>query len=146
MVEPLSIVAGIVSLTKVAVQSALQTKQFIDRIQGAPHALKNLSSDLNALYLVLGTLQAYLDNPRVNADPVYAAFMPMLSEPLSNCVSAFQDITKLINPFIKSTGDPNQSEWRKLKWTFREREVMNMQTILISYKHSLDIAIAVANL
>ena len=57
MVDPLSITVGVISLVRLALQSSIDTRSFIDGIQGAPQIVKNLSNDSEALYAVLGALE-----------------------------------------------------------------------------------------
>lgn len=146
MSDPLSILAAVTGIAGLALHSARRLKEFVDGIQGAPHAVSALSRDLNALYNVLGTLTALLDDVNLNPNPAQATFVPLLQAPLDNCVAALQDITLVIRRFTKPSGTAKITKWRGFAWNFREREVTALQTILMSYKSSLDIAIAVANL
>jgi hypothetical protein len=60
MADPLSMTAGILTIIRVVLQGALQTKQFINEIQGAPPVVQSLSKDLDALYVMLGVLRGHL--------------------------------------------------------------------------------------
>jgi hypothetical protein len=78
MADPLSVTAGILAIVQVVLQGALQTKQFINRIQGAPRVVQSLSKDLDALYVVLGVLRGHLDYAESNATFANLLFCPLL--------------------------------------------------------------------
>lgn len=107
MADPFSVTAGILAIVQVVLQGALQTKQFINGIQGAPRVVQSLSKDLDALYVVLGVLRGHLDYAESNA--TFANLIPMLSAPLENCLSAFKNISKTIKPFVKISGEAKES-------------------------------------
>ena len=144
--DPLSITVGVISLTRLALQSAINTKSLIDGIQGAPLTVKNLSNDSEALYVVLGALERQLNNIDIDLTPAQAAFVPLLQGPLKNCVSAFKDIQNTLKPFVKPPGEANKSKWKGLVFTFREKQIEVLQNALNSTKMSLDIAMSVANM
>ena len=145
MADPLSVTAGILAVIRLVLQGALETKQFINGIQGAPRVVQSLSKDLDALYVVLGVLRGHLDHAESNA--TFANLIPMLSAPLENCLSAFKNISKTIEPFVKISGEAKESQWRRFKWTlFREKDVGVLQNVLNIYKMSLDVAVSVANM
>jgi hypothetical protein len=145
MADPLSVTAGILAIVQVVLQGALQTKQFINGIQGAPRVVQSLSKDLDALYVILGVLRGHLDYAESNA--TFANLIPMLSAPLENCLSAFKNILKTIKPFVKISGEAKEGQWRRFKWTlFREKDVGVLQNVLNTCKMSLDVAVSVANM
>jgi hypothetical protein len=145
MADPLSVTASILAIIQVVLQGALQTKQFINGIQGAPRVVQSLSKDLDALYVVLGVLRGHLDHAESNT--TFANLIPMLSAPLENCLSAFKNISNTIKPFVKISGEAKESQWRRFKWTlFREKDVGVLQNVLNTCKMSLDVAVSVANM
>lgn len=148
--DPLTISLSVIGAVKVAWKGALETKEFIDSIKGAPTAVNRLSQDLTALYTILGVLHSYFDGldlqKQSGQSKQVAQVAQLVDLPLKNCINAYADITLLIRPFIKPSGDARTSKWKGIKWNFKEKEVVALQTVLISYKVTLEIAVGVANL
>jgi hypothetical protein len=144
--DPISFVFGIISTTALALHTAHRTKDFIDGIQGAPRAVANLSRDLNALYIVLQVLHDHLTNLAKTQSRDHVDFIALLQGPLTNCVAVCDDVASTLRPFIKANGAVKTTRWRGLKWIYREKEIVVLRDVLASYKSSLELAIALANL
>lgn len=87
MADPLFVIAGILTIIQGVLQDALQTKQFINGIQGAPPVVQSLSKDLDALYVVLGVLRGHLDHAESN---ITFAILYLCCPLLLRIVSAFK--------------------------------------------------------
>src|SRR3978361_2175461 len=109
--DPLSISLSVIGAAKVAWKGALETKEFIDGIKGAPAAVTRLSQDLTALYTILGLLHSYFDGLDLRKQSKHGRQVAQLVDlPLKNCINAYTDITLLIKPFIKPSGDARTSK------------------------------------
>jgi hypothetical protein len=147
--DPVSIASAasaILGIVAVALHSTRRMIEFIDGIQGAPQAVKALLRDLNALEKVLQTLNDVLRHPDFQGNARRTELATLLRDPLDNCTLALEDISLAIKPYTKMVGGSKRSKWRGFTWSFREREIVTLQRMLMSYKSSLNMAIAVANL
>ena len=146
MVDPVSIVTSVFSLTTAVLATAQKTKDFVDSIQRAPRAVINLSGDLRALSSVLETLNSFLNNLDHLRNPVQAWLVPILHAPLNSCLKALQDIDSALKPFVRQSGDARTSRWRGFLWNFREKEFTALQRNLASSQSVLDSAVGVVSL
>lgn len=147
--DPISIASAasaILGIVAVALHSTRRMIEFIDGIQGAPQAVKALLRDLNALEKVLQTLNDVLRHPDFQGNARRSELAALLQDPLDNCTLALEDISLAIKPYTKMVGSSKKSKWRGFTWSFREREIVTLQRMLMSYKSSLNMAVAVANL
>jgi hypothetical protein len=147
--DPVSIVSAasaILGIVAVALHSTRRMIEFIDGIQGAPQAVKALSRDLSALEKVLQTLNGVLRHPDFHGNARHHELAALLRDPLDNCTLALEDISLAIKPYTKPWGSSRKSKWRGFAWSFREKEIVTLQRMLMSYKSSLNMAVAVANL
>ncbi len=146
MTDPVSLTFGVIGTAGVALHSARRTKEFIDGIRGAPRSVNVLSNDLRSLENVLETLEGLLKNRDIVDGGGPAQVIPLLRAPLDNCISTLEELRIKVKPFTKPSGDAKTSKWRGFTWTFREKDITDVRTVLMSYKSSLDIAVSVANL
>jgi hypothetical protein len=147
--DPLSIASAasaVLGIVAVALHSTRRMMEFIDGIQGAPQAVKALSRDLSALETVLQALDDVLRHPDFQGNARRTALATLLRDPLDNCTLALDDISLAIRPYTKTVGSSKKSKWRGFTWSFREKEILTLQRMLMSYKSSLNMAVAVANL
>ena len=144
--DPLSISAGIVGFVGYSLHTARKVKEFVDGIEGAPRAVKALSSDVCALYDVLNEFSKVLNDPAFREGSAKTGLFVTLQRPLENCTNSLEDVKNKIRPFTKPTGDPKVSRWRSVAWTFKEKEVEVLRGQLTAYKASLDIALSVASM
>ena len=144
--DPMTITTAVIGIAAVALHSTRRMIEFIDGIQGAPQAVKALSRDLNALEKVLQTLNDVLSHPDFQGNARRAELAALLQDPLDNCTLALDDISLAIKPYTKPSANSRNSKWRGFTWSFREKEILTLQRMLMSYKSSLNMAVAVANL
>ena len=148
MSDPLSVIASVVSIAGFALHSARRLKDVIDGIQGAPRAVQAVSSDLQAVSGVLDTLHRLLGQTksRKRVSPMELELVTILQLPLHNCVSTCKEIDDAIKPHIKPTSQAKGSRWSKLAWYWREKDMLALQTKLMTSKSSLEMAIAVTTM
>jgi hypothetical protein len=147
--DPLSLASAastVIGIVAVALHGTRRMIEFIDGIQGAPQAVNALSRDLIALEKVLQTLNDVLSHPDFQGNARRNELAALLQDPLDNCTLALEDISLAIRPYTKPLGDSRKSKWRGFTWSFREKEILTLQRMLMSYKSSLNMAVAVANL
>jgi hypothetical protein len=144
--DPMSVTASVIGIAAVALHSTKRMMELIDGIQGAPQAVKALSRDLSALEKVLQKLNDVLGHPDFQENERRTELATLLQDPLDNCTLALDDISLAIRPYTKLSGTLGKSKWRGFTWSFREKEIATLQRMLMSYKSSLTMAVAVANL
>ena len=105
-----------------------------------------MSCDLEDFYLVLGTIQAILDDK----DSAQGILQPMTSENLvgvlKNSMVVFSDISAIVKSYTTQGNSVDSSRWQRLKWTFKEKDVEDLRKTLLAHKMTLNMAISVANL
>ena len=65
MVWTLSIIAGVLGITTVAVESSKKLYELIDAVRSAPDEIRNISRDVHAFYSILFSLQSSLQDPQI---------------------------------------------------------------------------------
>lgn len=142
--DPLSISAGVVGLAGFTVHSLRKTKEFIDSIQGAPRAVNALSSDIDALHQIVEKLTTNVDEAESD-ETRYRTLVP-LEKPLQNLTDVIESLTTLIRPYTKPTSHAGRFKWRRISWSFKEKEIAGLQIRLISCKATLELALSFIHL
>ena len=132
---------GVIGTAGIALHSARRVYELIADIRGAPEAVHSVSRDVKALSNALEMLQTML---RTFHEPEHLKMVPMLQTPLDNCVEILHDIEIKIKPHVKAQSG-RLNVWKSFVWTFREKDILAMQTTLLAHKQSLDIAISIAD-
>jgi hypothetical protein len=142
MADPLSTIAGVVGVLGFALHGAKRLYELIDGIQGAPHDIAAISTDLKALYEVLGTLES-MDKSSERLQPLYCC----LQAPLDNCVEVFAEFTTMLHNFTHVTRNTARRKrvWSNIVWVFKDKEVQLLRDTLITYKASLNLAVGAIN-
>ncbi|KAJ9220449.1 hypothetical protein DTO169C6_7193 [Paecilomyces variotii] len=123
--------------------------EFIEGIKNAPRHVLAIAQDVRGLYLVLGSLQGLL--ACLHQDSLPSNVLPMLEslqQPLDHCLFAFRQLQQKVGRYTKpaSDGQVRMRKWTAFRWQFTEKEADVWREHLISYKLTLDVAIATANL
>jgi hypothetical protein len=147
MPEPITIVAGVTTIVGNVWRISKDVYELIDGVGNAPKHIFALAQDVRGLYGVLGSLQGLLQDLKVdclpeNVIPIFEG----LQQPLDHCFWAFRELQMKICKYIKPTGDPRQSKWAAFRWQFTEKDTNVYRSHLASYKLTVDVALATANL
>lgn len=141
--DPLSVTAGVVGLLTSILHGSKRMSEFIDRLRGAPKDIATLSTDLKAFYEVLGLLMG-MQAELVRND----SLCDWLRTPLENCLDVFEEFTVTLHTYTQATrgGTVKVRTWRGIKWAFKEKEIQLFRDTILTYKHSLSIAIGAMTL
>ena len=146
MAEVIGLASGIATLVAATCTSCQTLSNAIDGIKNAPKHAAIIGNDLKDFYRVLGTLQALLDDEESAAGVVQSATSENLSRVLESSMSIFADINGLIGDFSSRGSSTEVKLWRRVRWTFKEKEVGELRRNLTAHKITLNLAISVANL
>jgi Fungal N-terminal domain of STAND proteins len=146
MTDPASIVFGVIGTAAIALHSARRVKELLDSIEGAPSTVSALSKDVIALGKVLEILDTTVKTPNFANVGAHTQILTLLHDPLQNCTEVLNLLDARLTAYTKASSNKRMKKWRGLAWAFREKEFLDLQTLLISYKTSLDIAISATNL
>lgn len=138
MADPLSVASGIVAILTAAVQSSKLLFQTIQSVRGHPRAVRQLKDELGSLNGVLQSLKAFsASEPTI--------LLP-LELPLTQCAEACSEFQKLVVKCTRHSGETRTSlrDWAKLQ--YKDNDVIGFTTMLSSYKSTIAIALADANL
>ncbi|RSL53008.1 hypothetical protein CEP54_010609 [Fusarium duplospermum] len=138
MADPLSVGASVVGIVGAALHGAKRLYEFIDSLRNAPKDIAALSTDLRALYQVLGRLAGMQD--RLSKNP---ELCDCLTTPLENCLDIFEEFTTLLNSFTQTTRDGTVKvrTWKNIAWAFKDKEIQLFRDTVTTYKVSLDVAV-----
>lgn len=141
---------GLASALNTLVATAYSACQKVDSTFGgarnAPKHIKALSSDLEDFYLVLGTLQALLDDEDFSSGVIRQATSLNLCKVLENCIATFKNIKIVASEYQTHHKSSEPRTWQRLKWTFRESEISDFRRDLMGCKATLNMSISMANL
>ena len=146
MVDPLSISFGVTGAAAVVFHSLHRLRSFIKNIEGAPKVIKDLSTDLDTLHNVLQNLKTVVNNSNGAHFGVQERILPLLDPPLRNCIKVLNSFDEKLKPYVKPSTRPDKSKWRSFLWTYREKDFIDLKTVLASHKASLEVALGAANL
>ncbi|KAI4191938.1 MAG: hypothetical protein LQ346_004561 [Caloplaca aetnensis] len=100
MADPISIIAGVISIATVVVQASKSLSKLIDNVKGASHDIKALARDVHAFRSILSSLKIALEErdvkDAVSADTVLVEMVGNLAHPLTNCQEALQSLVSRI--------------------------------------------------
>ena len=142
MAEPLSIVAGSLSVAVTAFKAGKQTYDLTLGIKDAPKHIERLVKNFGMLYGVMGTLQMLLDSDKIKSgDPIPNLMTQNIETALAGCIQLFKDIQQIVSPFIAANGKAFQSTWKAIKWDlFKRHDVGVLEEALNFNKQILSIA------
>ena len=146
MTDPLSITFGVVGTTAVVLHSVKKLRSFIESIEGAPTAVTRISNDLKALTNVLETLETKAKDPNFGDVDSRASILKLINEPLNNCGGIIEVISQKLQPFVKPTKEASKTKWKSFLFAYREKDFKDLQSLLLSYKSSVEIALSAATL
>lgn len=147
--DAIGIISGIMQIVTNVYSVSKGLYEFIEGIKNAPRHVLAISQDVRGLYLVLGSLQGLL--ACLHQDSLPSNVLPMLEslqQPLDHCLFAFRQLQQKVGRYTKpaSDGQVRMRKWTAFRWQFTEKEADVWREHLISYKLTLDVAIATANL
>ena len=144
--EAVGLASSLSSLVATAYSSCQKLDSTFQGARKAPKHIKALSSDLEDFYLVLGTLQALLDDEEFSTGVTRQATSLNLCNVLENCISVFKSIKVIASEYQTAHKRLEVGTWQRLKWTFRESEIVNFRKDLMGCKATFNMSISVANL
>ncbi|KAJ9241307.1 hypothetical protein DTO271D3_8388 [Paecilomyces variotii] len=147
--DAIGIISGIMQIVTNVYSVSKGLYEFIEGIKNAPRHVLAIAQDVRGLYLVLGSLQGLL--ACLHQDSLPSNVLPMLEslqQPLDHCLFAFRQLQQKVGKYTKpaSDGQVRMRKWTAFRWQFTEKEADVWREHLISYKLTLDVAIATANL
>jgi hypothetical protein len=72
----------------------------------------------------------------------------VLRTPLENCLDVLEEFTVTLHTYteIRRDGTRKVRTWKGIVWAFQEKEVQLFRDTILTYKHSLSIAIGAMTL
>ena len=144
--EAVGLASALASLVATAYSSCQKVHSTFQGAQNAPKHIKALSSDLEDFYLVLGTLQALLNDEDSSPGVIRQATSLNLSKVLNSCIAIFKNIRIIASEYQIHHKRSEPGTWQRLKWTFRESEISGFRRDLTGCKATLNMSISMANL
>ncbi|KAL9601010.1 MAG: hypothetical protein Q9219_002832 [cf. Caloplaca sp. 3 TL-2023] len=141
--DPLSVIASVLGIVSVTVESSKALFELIDTVRSAPNEIQNISRDTQAFYSVIFSLEASLKEPRVATaiaeDLGLTALVENLREPLGNCTNALGQLMVKIQAFIRPLdGERKRFSGNDLKWYWGRREIVDLAARVEATKATLN--------
>ena len=146
MAEPLSIVSVVAQILSTCISLCQSTAQLVDQIQYAPQHIAAIATDLRAFYGILGNLQGYLNDEETRRGVLHPTTSGDIWTVLENCVTIFRQFHAIVHGYLTAFHSPEVRQWNRVKWTWKEKEVLQLRDQLGAHKITLNVAIAAANL
>jgi len=142
MADPLSIVAGVISITGAAIQVAKSLTDLATSVKNAPTEIAAIQEEAQAFYNLILSLEASLKDPNIVAIVQQDANMTRtvrdIKNPLDHCVDVLDKVEPKLRSHLKPTGDGN---WRvsnmDVKWYFMKSDITGLLARLESRKATL---------
>ena len=144
--EAVGLASSLTNLVATAYSSCQKLDSTFEGARNAPKHIKALSSDLEDFYLVLGTLQALIDDDESSSSVIRQASSLNLCNVLENCISIFKNIRIVASEYQIHHKRSEPGAWHRLKWTFREPDIDGFRKDLMGCKATLNTTISVASL
>ena len=147
MADPLSIIAGVITIATVLVQSSKALSKLIDNIKGAPGVVKAVACDVHTFRSIISSLKFALEErdikDAVSIDTALVEMIGSLLNPLSNCEEALQNLIFKIQSRLEcSESNAFRATVLNLKWgLFVKKEVKDLESRLEATKSTLDTAL-----
>ena len=145
MADTIGLASSNITLAFTVYKACQALHNAVDGFRNAYHRIHVLSSDLEAFYLVLGTLQVILQDEASTAIAVERAMSCGLSRALEESMGNFQRITVFVQTLKAPGNDSPQAAWQRAKWTFKEKTIAGFRKELTACKMTLSMAISNAN-
>ena len=145
MPGPLFYTSAILGLVTTAYSSCQKLHSTFNEVRNAPKHIAVISKDLEGFYLVLGTIQALLDEQGFSAGIVQYAQSENLCKVLGDCMLVFKDFETIISDYQAHNNDPAIRTWQRLKWTFKKSAIKDLRNNLSDCKATLNLAISTAH-
>ena len=146
--DPLSVIAGVVSIASATCSASQALFKLVDNIKGGPEQVQAISRDAHAFYSVIFSLDLALQDRDfrsiISDDPSLVQLFENFRRPLSNCQAVLGQLMIKIEPRIKPTSDGRAFRINKLdiKWAFfAKNELKELMTRLEATKSTLDTAL-----
>jgi hypothetical protein len=143
--DPLSIIAGVVGTTAVALHTSRRLWELIDGIVNGPTQLVALRRDARDLFNILASLEPVARERESKEDKDVSDVIQRLNQPLDNCMETLKALEILIQKSVKPTGELKKSRWRTFASTFREKELKSLTDQLASSKLTMELALTTIN-
>ncbi|KAL8930145.1 MAG: hypothetical protein Q9208_000762 [Pyrenodesmia sp. 3 TL-2023] len=146
MADPISIIAGVISIATVVVQSSKALSKLIDNVKETPQEIRAVARDVHAFRSILSLKIALEETDVKNAvsrDTALVEMIGNLSHPLTNCEGALQSLmTKIQRGFDASEASTFRKSAQSLKWAmFAKTEIKDVRSRLEATKSTLNTAL-----
>lgn len=146
MCEPLTIIQGVAGVLGVTTKLSISLGVWIAEVKAAPAEISALQSELSAVEVALRQLQKPFVEGSVNATPT-----PEWGEALrmshDGAMETLLEVTTVVNKLKETPKDSFFGKnWKRTKYTYKEKDVVNMRLRLGAYKGNLTMMMVALNL
>lgn len=138
MAEVLGSLSAIMSLATLALQSSITLYQTVQSLQSRDKVIRELRQEVEALQAVLQALHGSIYSFEVD--------LTALTQPLMRCSNACNEFNTLLMKFApQSIGERSRKrDWLRMK--YMGEDITGFKNMLASYKSTISLALAYANL
>jgi hypothetical protein len=143
MPEPLTIVAGTLSIVNGAITATKSLIDFIDSIKNAPQLINDLKTDVEATQSIIASLEELLkgrDNDAENLPADLRACLSSANRPLEDCKAVAEEFERKLKKWF---GD---SVWDRLKPSIKETKITRLRARLRDTQGRLDLVLNVCSM
>ncbi len=145
MAEAIGLSSAVLTLASAAYKSCQTLHNAVDGVRSAHEQMLALSSDLEAFYLVLGSLQTVLQDETFAPVAVDHIMSSGLSKALDGSMEIFKKLTAIAASLRGQQNSASPGTLKKAKWMLKEKAIAELRNELMQCKITLNIAICVAN-
>ena len=143
MADAIGLAASILALVSATYKSCKTLNDTISGLEDAPGHVIAIADDLQDFYSILGALQSALED---EAGVIEPAMSGHLSQVLKHCLEIFKATSSIVGEYDdRNRSIVGLSAWKRLKWTFKEKEVDDARKNLMHCKLTFNTAISVAS-
>ena len=147
MADPISIIAGIVSISGAAMQSSTAFLNVMREMRSTFDEIRSVSRDVHAFYTIVLSLSAALEEGNVrdmiSDDENIIEMIGNLAAPLNNCQIVLSKLLVKVTRQLKPAAKGSRSLSRDMKWIlFTKNEVRDLQQRLEATKSTLGSALS----
>ncbi len=140
MAEAIGLTASLITLMTVAYTSCKTLHVTYSSIRGAPKQIQRISYDLDQFSYAAEAPSWLLDHEGSIPEAFDASRFVGLEKALLTSLSVFAELRAVLDAFKQSGPTSGMSKRKRLKWTFKEKEIVDLRETLNAQKLNLDLA------
>ena len=144
--DPISIITGVSGICVTGAKLLFKLSSFVNEVRGVPNSVQSLSNELSAVYTALSQLKITVENYASIPSKTFPAWANDFAVVIENCRVTFGEIEVICEKSKIKTKETNGGQVvKRIRWMWKEGEVLELRERLERYKVSMILILEAAN-